>query len=153
MFLSLTFAGTTALQACPCADPSCGPAADYPLLARLRDGQADGNSPVGAVSPRVADRRSYDAPTYEQGDEEGDAAGGVGPRLERFSGDGGFTDPEQRGRFGRAEIPAFQGAFAAPSSGGGFSGGGSGSDEDEDSDAELDAMMNDLEAEGGALAR
>jgi hypothetical protein len=122
------------------------------LLAQLRESQTDERA--GGGGGRLASS-TYNAPTYEAGDAAGDAAGGGGggPRLGRFPGDGGFTDPEERGRFGRAEVPAFQGALVAASRG--LSGGGlpAGSEEENDSDAELDAMMNDLEAEGGALAR
>ena len=119
------------------------------MLAQLRD-EKQGS----AYGDRARSEESaYNAPTYEAREDEDDGLSSrrMGRAMERFPGDGGFTDPEERGRFGRAQIPDYEGAYVAPAGGGGGLP-GSGEDED-DSDAELDAMMNDLGAEGGAIAR
>jgi len=129
------------------------------LLAKLRD-EKRGNTWSGGDGARST-ASAYNAPTYEareEGDDDDEEVSRsyreVGS-IERFPGDGGFTDPEERGRSWRALIPDYLGAYVAPVTGGG-GGGGEDEDEDEDeddSDAELDAMMNDLGADGGAIAR
>lgn len=87
-----------AAHLCPCADPSCGPFGDYPLLAALR------------------------GPEQEVAADDGEGGGSAGGFVE---GVGGEDIRERRG--------------------------GDSSAEEDDSDAELEAMLNEYEAEDGEV--